>query len=449
MIRSTSRTGFTITELLVALALIVFIMSILATAFSAASKSVSDLKAANELAEKLRGVMTLLRRDLRETTNPAGHLQNPGRTLGNGDWHPLESGSEQYRGFFRIQQQGRIDSLLVRDTLNQPWINTATGEVPTTGGNCWLHFTTFLSGSQMTDTFTTQIPSDSPLMTFGSTISREGRFQSTGLGNTVYRSRVAEVAWYLVPSGEQTVPHTDPTVPVLNPNPQPLYILCRRQRLLLDGNSAPDLAGNVLNDPLYRDVSLPTLNPVPAVVRPNTSTNITIPALRLGVPPLDPNLLPPNAPVVGSLPPNDPRYAARPTFSFNPATDVPDIVMNDVLSFDVAILLEGITQFVHLDHPSVQAFNAGNPNYPPAGPVFAFDTWTSGRYGQFDYGAIDDPNTPPNNLPRWRRPGTFTCIPLYRNAAGQEIRIKAIRVTLRIWDSKSQFTRQVSMIQDL
>ncbi|MFQ3594068.1 MAG: hypothetical protein SNJ82_12885 [Gemmataceae bacterium] len=85
MNHSHSRPGFTITELLVALALIVFIMSILATAFSAASKSVSDLKAANELAEKLRGIMTLLRRDLRESVNPAGHLQNPGRTLGNGD----------------------------------------------------------------------------------------------------------------------------------------------------------------------------------------------------------------------------------------------------------------------------------------------------------------------------------------------------------------------------
>ncbi|MFQ3650710.1 MAG: prepilin-type N-terminal cleavage/methylation domain-containing protein [Gemmataceae bacterium] len=449
MNHSHSRPGFTITELLVALALIVFIMSILATAFSAASKSVSDLKAANELAEKLRGIMTLLRRDLRESVNPAGHLQNPGRTLGNGDWHPLDTGSESFRGFFRIQQEVAIPR--VKDLLEQDWVNTSTGEKQYINVQSSLHFTTFLSASQMTDTFSAQIPADSPLMTFGSPISRENRFQSTGLGNTVYRSRVAEVAWYLIPSGEQTVPHTDSTVQVLDPKPQQLYLLCRRQRLLVDGNSAPPLNRNVLSDPLYREISLPPLNPAnaPASVLPNTSTNITIPAMRFAAPVLDPALLPPNAPPNTSLPPDDPRYAALPTFTFNSQTDVPDIVMNDVLSMDVAILLDGSTEFVHLDDPRVQAFNAGNPHYPRNGRMYVFDTWTSGRYGQFDYGAIDDPTTPPNNIPRWRRPGTSTCIPLYRNPAGQVIRIKAIRVTIRIWDSKSQFTRQVSMIQDL
>jgi type II secretory pathway pseudopilin PulG len=463
MIRTNHRAGFTITELLVALALIVFIMSILATAFSAASKTVSDLKAANELAEKLRGIMTLLRRDLRESTNPAGHLQNPGRTLGNGDWEPRDRDGEAFRGFFRIQQDGPIGRVL--DPLNQPWVNTSTGEVQSINARSSLHFTTFLSGSQITDTFSTQIRhydpnTPSPLMTFGSPSVREGRFQSIAFlnppdpdplkWNTVYRSRVAEVAWYLVPSGEQTVPHTDPTITVLNPNPQPLYLLCRRQRLLVNEGTPPPLPGLVLSDPLYREISLPNLSAAPASVLPNTATTITIPATRFGVPPLDPATLPPNAPPMGSLPPNDQRYAARPNFN---TAEVPDIVMNDVLSMDVAVLLEGSTRFVYLDDPSVQAFNSGNPNYPQTGPVFAFDTWSSGRYGQFDYSAVDDPATVPNgNIPRWRRRGAPTCIPLWRfqaDPANPIIRIKAIRVTIRIWDSKSQFTRQVSMIQDL
>src|ERR1700722_11349088 len=62
--KSNSRRAFTLVELMVAMALIVFIMSILSAAFAAASKSYRDLKAAGDLAEQLRGVMTLLCRDL-------------------------------------------------------------------------------------------------------------------------------------------------------------------------------------------------------------------------------------------------------------------------------------------------------------------------------------------------------------------------------------------------
>src|SRR5262245_61577955 len=48
------RSGFTIVELLVAMALILFIMAILSEAFVAGLKSVRDLKAVADMAERLR-----------------------------------------------------------------------------------------------------------------------------------------------------------------------------------------------------------------------------------------------------------------------------------------------------------------------------------------------------------------------------------------------------------
>src|SRR5262245_17581599 len=59
-----SRQAFSLVELMVAMALIVFIMSVLSAAFAAASKSFRDLKAAGDLAERLRGAIVMMRRDL-------------------------------------------------------------------------------------------------------------------------------------------------------------------------------------------------------------------------------------------------------------------------------------------------------------------------------------------------------------------------------------------------
>src|SRR6516164_6812291 len=58
------RHGFTITELLVAMALIMFIMAILSTAFVAGLTAFRDLKAVGDMDQKLRAVLVALQRDL-------------------------------------------------------------------------------------------------------------------------------------------------------------------------------------------------------------------------------------------------------------------------------------------------------------------------------------------------------------------------------------------------
>src|SRR4051812_15072841 len=58
------RPGFTLVELLVAMALIMFLMAILASAFGVIGKTFSDLKAVGDLNEKLRTASRVLRADL-------------------------------------------------------------------------------------------------------------------------------------------------------------------------------------------------------------------------------------------------------------------------------------------------------------------------------------------------------------------------------------------------
>ena len=67
LVSSRARTGFMLVELLVAMALIVFVMAILSESFSAGAAAFRNLKAIGDMAERLRTAAVLLRRDLAET----------------------------------------------------------------------------------------------------------------------------------------------------------------------------------------------------------------------------------------------------------------------------------------------------------------------------------------------------------------------------------------------
>src|SRR5919201_6944902 len=101
MRRRQLRRGFTLVELLVAMALIVFIMSILSGAFVAATKGFRDLKAAGDMAERLRSVSAQLRREL-----AADHFAGKLRMSQDNFW--LNGPPEQ--GFFRVWQGSRQDT---------------------------------------------------------------------------------------------------------------------------------------------------------------------------------------------------------------------------------------------------------------------------------------------------------------------------------------------------
>src|SRR5262245_18173455 len=176
------RRAFTLVELLVAMALIVFMMAILSMAFAAASKSFRDLKAAGDLAEKLRSVSTQLRRDL-----AADHFEGKKRLSDPNFW---EAGPPR-QGFFRVYQGSRPGpaGLCVDEGAD------AEGLRSYRSAHHVLHFTVKLRGNQDGEFFAAGVPPGSPLLTgiFGPT---EARFQGAG----AYRYPWAEVAYFLRPA---------------------------------------------------------------------------------------------------------------------------------------------------------------------------------------------------------------------------------------------------------
>lgn len=434
--RTASRMGFTLTELMVALALIIFIMSILSAAFGAASKAVRDLKAAGDLAERLRGILSLMRRDL-----AARHLDHPPRRLGDGTW--LTQMQPTSQGFFRIWQEGRpfYDPALAPATA-MPTPDTAVTSPsplgPTFVGTR-LHFTSKLSGHLPGDFFATHLPTGHPFMLAPESVSaREARYQSTA--GTEYRSAWAEIKWWVADSGETTP--LDVNMPAGFQAGQKLYTIRRRQRLLWnDPTNRASVAGS------ERELSYPNTG---GAVPGNTPSDITLPALRsgasqfmgtyLGAGPTLPHTARVTAAAAGNF-----IYPGLYDASAFPMTtnldDTDDIVMTDVLSMDVAVLIQGMADFVDIGHPSVQAMSGNNPAFHPTNGPFVFDTWSRGRVGQLDYNLPDDALAPPT-AGRWIQNGSLARVPLIAH-------IRAIRITIRIWDSKSNMTRQSTMIQEL
>src|SRR5262245_5153443 len=101
---ATRRAAFTLVEMLVASALIIFMMWILATAFEKALTSFRVLKTAGDMQERLRGAATTLKRDLTlphfddKGANRGPDLSGQRLDLGVDVWSPPE------RGYFRIFQ---------------------------------------------------------------------------------------------------------------------------------------------------------------------------------------------------------------------------------------------------------------------------------------------------------------------------------------------------------
>ena len=49
----------------------------------------------------------------------------------------------------------------------------------------------------------------------------------------------------------------------------------------------------------------------------------------------------------------------------------------------------------------------------------------------------------------WETPNLNSSIPLYRSGNGDKIRILALQITIRIWDSNTKQTRQTSIVVDM
>jgi type II secretory pathway pseudopilin PulG len=246
-IRLPNRRGFTLVELMVVMALVIFIMYVLAEAFAAGSAVFRRLKAIGDMNARLRTATTTLRRLL-----AADHFEGKKRLSDPGFW---TDGPPQ-QGFFRIWQDSRDPDPAPPPVLLPPWPTIFPEGFDRTLGvggedldglasyrstRHHLHFTARLRGNNRGDFFQATLPIGSPLARptdFANWPPAPGlprpdsRFQES---DNVYLSPWAEIALYLQPSwidAQRTIQETTDDPQATTGGPLPLYTLYLRQRLL-------------------------------------------------------------------------------------------------------------------------------------------------------------------------------------------------------------------------
>jgi type II secretory pathway pseudopilin PulG len=435
------RRGFTITELLVAMALIIFIMYILADAFSAGTSAFRSLKAIGDMNERLRTTTTILRRYL-----SADHFDGKRRLSDPNFW---QNGPPR-EGFIRIWHNSAL--VPAPAPAGTPYLSEGTDldlNPSYRAVDHGLHFAVKLRGNNRADFFRTNVPPGSSLLLLPWT---DSRFQEpiSGTVGTVC-SPWAEVAVFMQQSPDVT---EDPSGTAAS---LPLYTLYLRQRLVVPDNSLVNPAivstdyvnnGNYVEMSCYQDLITPTN------LYFNSPADLTMPGRRLGAQPPTPMGQPAtypyaHCPAFTSDWANSQSPASYPTLANEPPLTGgllggDDVLLTNVVSFEVRVLLAGGSDFVPLSDPTVQAYNL---NKPQAGNVpqspfnastapYVFDTWSSMNDDFCDYTS-------------WATPSTPKSIPLFQNSSGGTIRIVAIQITIRIWDQNTKQTRQSSLVVDL
>lgn len=502
------RTGFTLVEMLVSAALIVFVMLIITTCFSTGLQSISRLKATGDLQTRLRNAVTMIRRDLsmphfgEQADSTHGPYLSQQR-LDLYDWTPPKE------GFFRIWQ-GSLSNL---EGTDSDFVPSYTAE------NHYLHFTVRLdparTGSVYNAAFATNRLDDAlfPLIdplsasnsqALGETYVSPDYLRGLSRGSPFY-SPWAEVAIFLRESPDKR-----------KAGRTRLFTLYRRQKLLVDRRpiSKADTPLQINNAQLLSirqntDLSF-FPNPPPGeggIGELNLPSDVTLPFRRWGVR----NVA--NArDVVGipvSLPRNDPQPAmdrdlvpffAPPTMAEEakfPNNEIlveragDDILLSDVLSFEIKALWDAPTTDARFDPIATQQSLAiGNPrlpgsptnnydypydnlpvgrnpvfrpNYPNLGPndIRVFDTWSqvSAPVAGVDFGMVASNFNRPQPQPGWNQgylnsnlvPDTLngTQVSVTNATIPLRIRVRALQIRLRVWDAKTQQARQVTIVQDV
>jgi prepilin-type N-terminal cleavage/methylation domain-containing protein len=420
--------GFTIVELLVSLALILFLMSILSGAFVAGMKAFRDLKARGDLNERLRAAAGLLTADL-----AADHFEGARRLSDANFW----ADGPPREGYFRVWQLqlpvdagGPVDEGADLD-----------GNHSTRSLNTCLAFTVKKRGSGRQDFFAAKVPGGSPLLSLP---LADSRYQDEG---GLYKSQWAEVAWFVKPSHAFA-------------GKAPLYALYRRQRVavpdahLLLGPVPVSRAGD------YEEVSWSRNGPDGPNLYFNGPRDLTVPERRFGMNP-DQRAKPGGVPAEP-----DGTYPVRKAADGTPTQA--DLVLADVLSFDVQLLLGkpvvlGPADFAYaVDFYDLRGLggrgfiNPGRYRLDNGTQALVFDTWTNADDGTYDYSdwtfAYDSGHArsaPPTWIPLRRLPVHFAPEGVPITVWPYDVQVLALKASIRVWDFKTEQARQVTVIQDL
>lgn len=315
--------AFTITEMLVSLAIIMFIMAIVSEAFVAGLDSFRQMKAVGDLDQRLRAATILLRNDLM-----ADHFNQPPMKVSNITLNPPPK-----QGYFHVQDPGSVPEGADGDGI--PSVRSGTPPL--------LAFTVNWSKGSGDKQDPHLMRRQNYLAAFCPPLASltPPQYYDVPAPGQNYLSQTAEVAYFLTPNNAST------------PGGTPLFSLHRRQCLLLTPEGAERVAGQTGTPSVHYDISYGPSGKF------NTLEDVASQASRsvlLATPLTAPN---------------------------NVGTD---IILTDVLSFTVRLMPSGTNTFVDL----------------------SYDTAAPG-------GSL----------------------------------IRAVEITLRVWDVKTSTTRQITVVQDL
>lgn len=355
------RTAFTLVEMLVAMALTIFIMSIVTTAFVTSLETFRQLKGIGDMQEGLRTAGMRLRLDL-----VANHFDGRIR-LSDANFKPRE-------GFFRVFEANA--STPEGDDQDTMPSSRDTDDV--------LHFSVKLLGDRAENFFSAQAPASSALFTVPTTYFNQPADTRHQTGAGIYNSQWAEVAYYLERIGSTDEPNNPASA-----TGTPLWALYRIQRVVVPRNDNL----TTVNVPATDETDLP--NP-PGHPVWNAYQEMSC--------------LPPQG--GGNLTFYTPENLGSGTGgrSFNPT----NILYN--------------------------AFNPAKPLKTVKGTSLLLDNVVSFQVELLRSNAMTGFDDVPDNGSGVRD---------FDSATTTNYQIRAIRVTLRVWDPNTRQTRQSSIIQDM
>jgi type II secretory pathway pseudopilin PulG len=384
------RSAFTLVELLVATALTMLIMAIIASAFQTAMDSLSHLRSAGELQDRLRSAGERLRQDLQ-----APHFED--EAIRAGRLSEVRLDSNQYfrpsSGFFQITQ-------LSESIPEHTGVQNSPRDYSTKSVDHALMFTMKLPGNSKQTIFSSPRVG-APAGQQGLDNKHDNLLQST----SQYGTRWAIVSYFLFASGQKTT-GANPS------NNKLLYNLHRKVKLLAEVPDSYIVVSSADAANYFFD---------PATGRVYTAADVAS----------SPLIRPSNVDM------------------FTPAVDGSDIVMSNLLSFEVkadyspVLTTSASSVTTVFPRPSIRTtdlmspvttgvdYNANNKDFPFDDlPIFNTRAQTAKRSFDSGYGGGIDPSLSGSSVP-------------------QPYRVKAMQIKLRIYDPKNKATRQQTIVQEM
>ena len=428
-IQRISRNAFTLVELMVAMALIILMLSIMSQAFVIATGVMQGLKEVADMQEKIRPAITLLQRDL-----GANHFEGSKKLSDLEFW---DNGPPK-EGYFMLWQDKASD-------VAEGVTNNVTFSQSAALANHMLAFTVKLPGKSPNDFFDSGLGASFGNIFFngagtplGMTDSNIRRFESNA---NLIHSDWAEVAYFLGPHNAGATPVADGNTDGKNNPPSlPYFNLYRQQKLVLPSFNISGVTLPVATAAIKEEISCET-----STGTFNKPSDLTVPWKRMGNRTL-----------------NHLGNRVGPLFSefVNPSSKVnTDIIATNVISFDVKLLTDLrydyedlttiLSQGSYSAYPPVSNYALANGN----AAIRVFDTWTTDQGNaansipKYDFGFWN--NITGKWQPSGNTAGNNSLIPVWNVTNNTGLNIKAVQISLRIWDQKSNTAKMFVVVQKL